>query len=1078
MDHSSRPSSPSTLPNAASNTNATRPLNATPRAGFRPLRMATSTTTAGSRPTSTIGGASRPTSVVGASRPTSIIGSPSGLSPRSENNPIPRSNSPAPRLGTIQKIGRGKTVDSASASASASSQITPTPRSPAASRFTPEARTNSLYSLKAESDSTQSPRSTSVPLVDEPLGIQHTESPIASPTSNTAAFASLSAALGLDINGDSNTPPSPSTAGLRLGLSRSSSGYSDVVIDDDDDTGSRVGVAIADSDVPNSAQTATFPISPVPPPIIGAPPSPGNGKTRKETRQPTRLDSINLNSEGVGSPPTLVDTPQLQPVDLGSSESKEESSQAQSADLDKKNETERVQSQHSDTWISRQSTLSTMTTLSLGGKSITSSSAESTDSARARKVRPDSLLLTVKPGEPPLIYCVAVVDFNHLVGPRIEFAYPPIPGSDLPPPPEPSDPDSPAVEPNTLLADPAIQRILPFLALPDGAHLSAEDYTYFHVIQGMKEDGSMEGDIQGGDTVFGISCNRQLATSELLTRSADVTRSTVQKALVVLARKPLFGAIRDRLGVVTRAFFGQRDFSETGILVDFYHSLEKSLRSQLTESSLYMGTSLRELLHKFRHRTLTLLKLLMLQKRIMFYGHPVERLCTYQYSLVSLVPGLLLALEDAGAPAFDRRAGQTERPSELKTSDRKSMMRFMGLPLNLFGGGAFFQPYMPLQQVDMLKSEAWLCGTTNTIVTQQKNSVPDLLLETGTFEFSNPTAERQGALTAADRKFIDDLVKDVNEGWNDADPSRPLGMQYVLWSPQGVVANEAFMGRFKGSDDYLRAKFEEYIYTALSTVKYADFLNKGKQSEVLVPGTVASESSVPYFNEAWVAGFRTTRAYDQWNRITDPVLFDIIEPKHPCAGQVTLASDLGLRISEGLNDLRLEENLGPTRDRISNVISMGSAGFFKAVEGFRSDVSSRMAAQRAAAAAAEGADSHSTSDPGAVKAAQSATPMSPPIKPVDAIAAPALASEPATNPSSSPAPAPASTSAPTPTPATAPAAAAAPASTGGGWGSFFASKAASFRSSRLSTTSQPSGAPAGTASAPGTPEVKPTDVTK
>ncbi|QRW27025.1 Late Secretory pathway protein AVL9 [Rhizoctonia solani] len=789
-------------------------------------------------------------------------------------------------------------------------------------RFTPEARTNSLYSLKAESDSTQSPRSTSVPLVDEPLGIQHTESPVASPTSNTAAFASLSAALGLDINGDSNTPPSPSTAGLRLGLSRSSSGYSDVVIDDDDDTGSRVGVAIADSDVPNSAQTATFPISPVPPPIIGAPPSPGNGKTRKETRQPTRLDSINLNSEGVGSPPTLVDTPQLQPVDLGSSESKEESSQAQSADLDKKNETERVQSQHSDTWISRQSTLSTMTTLSLGGKSITSSSAESTDSARARKVRPDSLLLTVKPGEPPLIYCVAVVDFNHLVG-------------------HPSDPDSPAVEPNTLLADPAIQRILPFLALPDGAHLSAEDYTYFHVIQGMKEDGSMEGDIQGGDTVFGISCNRQLATSELLTRSADVTRSTVQKALVVLARKPLFGAIRDRLGVVTRAFFGQRDFSETGILVDFYHSLEKSLRSQLTESSLYMGTSLRELLHKFRHRTLTLLKLLMLQKRIMFYGTPWS--------------------------------------------------------------------------VYALTSTRWC---------------PLFLLETGTFEFSNPTAERQGALTAADRKFIDDLVKDVNEGWNDADPSRPLGMQ------------------FKGSDDYLRAKFEEYIYTALSTVKYADFLNKGKQSEVLVPGT-ASESSVPYFNEAWVAGFRTTRAYDQWNRITDPVLFDIIEPKHPCAGQVTLASDLGLRISEGLNDLRLEENLGPTRDRISNVISMGSAGFFKAVEGFRSDVSSRMAAQRAAAAAAEGADSHSTSDPGAVKAAQSATPMSPPIKPVDAIAAPALASEPATNRlrprlrlrlqlhSNS-----------------------------------------SYGSSCSCSSASTGGAPAGTASAPGTPEVKPTDVTK
>ncbi|KAH7340653.1 transport protein Avl9-domain-containing protein [Rhizoctonia solani] len=1012
MERGSRSPSPTPSSSTNVNTNATRPLNATPRAGFRPLRMATSTITP---------------------RPTSIVGSPANLSPRSEGpNSLPRSNSPAPRLGTIQKIGR-KATDS-------NSHIAPTPRSPAASRFTSEARNSSVYSIKAESESTHSPKSASSPLVDEPLAIQQTESPLASPTSNAGAFASLSAALGLDLNGD-NTSTAMSSP--RLDLSRSSSGYSDVVIDDDD--ASRVGVAIADSDIPSSAQTATFPTMPAPPPIIGSPPSPGNAKARKDTREPTRLESVSLASEGASPPLKLVDTPQFQAVDLGSAELKEEVPQIQSADPDKKGEESRVQSQSSDTWDSRQSTLSTMTTLSLGGKSI-ASSAESTDSARARKVRPDSLLLTVKPGEPPLIYCVAVVDFNHLVGPRIEFAYPPIPGSDLPPPPDPSDPDSPAVEPNTLLADPAIQRILPFLALPDGAHLSAEDYAYFHVIQGMKEDGSMEGDIQGGDTVFGISCNRQLAASELLTRGADVTRSTVQKALVVLARKPLFGAIRDRLGVVTRAFFGQRDFSETGILVDFYHSLEKSLRSQLTESSLYMGTSLRELVHKFRHRTLTLLKLMMLQKRIMFYGHPVERLCTYQYSLVSLVPGLLLALEDAGAPAFDRRAGQTERPSELRTSDRKSMLRFMGLPLNLFGGGAFFQPYMPLQQVDMLKSEAWLCGTTNTIVTQQKNSVPDLLvnLETGTFEFSNPTVERQGALTAADRKFIDDLVRDVNEGWNDADPSRPLGMQ------------------FKGSDDYLRAKFEEYIYTALSTVKYADFLTKGKQSEVLVPGS-APESSVPHFNDAWVAGFRMTRAYDQWNRITDPVLFDIIEPKHPCAGQVTLASDLGLRLSEGLNDLKLEENLGPARDRISNALSVGSAGFFKAVEGFRSDVASRIATQRAAAAAAEGADSHSTAA-GAVAGKTGAppeTPMSPPTKPVDA------------NPAPTPAPEPVPT--PAPTPASAPASSPAPAATGG-WGSFFASKAASFRSSRLSTTSQP--AATGTASVPGTPEVKPADVAK
>lgn len=69
----------------------------------------------------------------------------------------------------------------------------------------------------------------------------------------------------------------------------------------------------------------------------------------------------------------------------------------------------------------------------------------------------------------------------------------------------------------------------------------------------------------------------------------------------------------------------------------------------------------------------------------MFFGHPVERLCTYQYSLVSLVPGLLLALEDCGAPELASRAPTLKRATEFKSSDRQSLLKFMGLPLDLFG---------------------------------------------------------------------------------------------------------------------------------------------------------------------------------------------------------------------------------------------------------------------------------------------------------------------------------------------------------------------------------------------------------
>ena len=73
----------------------------------------------------------------------------------------------------------------------------------------------------------------------------------------------------------------------------------------------------------------------------------------------------------------------------------------------------------------------------------------------------------------------------------------------------------------------------------------------------------------------GNRCNQQIAASSLLVKSSDVTRSTVQKAVVVLAAKPVFGPIRyltsisssifyiftfsrDKLRVVTTALFLQR----------------------------------------------------------------------------------------------------------------------------------------------------------------------------------------------------------------------------------------------------------------------------------------------------------------------------------------------------------------------------------------------------------------------------------------------------------------------------------------------------------------------------------------
>lgn len=83
-----------------------------------------------------------------------------------------------------------------------------------------------------------------------------------------------------------------------------------------------------------------------------------------------------------------------------------------------------------------------------------------------------------------------------------------------------------------------------------------EDYTYFHLhLPNLLSATSLSSSSTSpststtandsvtrelNETVFGISCNRQINSTELLNKGAEITRSTVQKAIVILASKVRF----------------------------------------------------------------------------------------------------------------------------------------------------------------------------------------------------------------------------------------------------------------------------------------------------------------------------------------------------------------------------------------------------------------------------------------------------------------------------------------------------------------------------------------------------------
>jgi hypothetical protein len=144
---------------------------------------------------------------------------------------------------------------------------------------------------------------------------------------------------------------------------------------------------------------------------------------------------------------------------------------------------------------------------------------------------------------------------------------------------------------------------------------SEEDFSYFTLLKPESDKGP-------ATSLFGISCTRQLDSTRLINRPADVTRSTVQKAVVVIADTPqAFGVLRERLGVVTQAWFAQREFTDMDILKHFQESLaEEKARGLLQEEDAgrdqYIGMSLRELIREYKWQTLVLFKCCLLQPKV------------------------------------------------------------------------------------------------------------------------------------------------------------------------------------------------------------------------------------------------------------------------------------------------------------------------------------------------------------------------------------------------------------------------------------------------------------------------------
>ncbi|EFO26146.2 hypothetical protein LOAG_02340 [Loa loa] len=502
------------------------------------------------------------------------------------------------------------------------------------------------------------------------------------------------------------------------------------------------------------------------------------------------------------------------------------------------------------------------------------------------------------------ILYVAVIGFHHKRGCQVEYCYPPITDNE-----------------GEL---PLAWQNLPSLALPDGAHNVDHDVIYF-LLPSLNDPNR---------SVFGISCYRQISTKDLLNKSTDVTRSSVQKSVCVLSRVPLFGVLTAKLQLITKAYFNERDFAKVDVLRQMYENLCEMFPDTVAdEQAAVMDISVQSLVTTFRHRVLVLFKLLLLEKKVVFYISPVFQLSQLMVALTSLFPRLVeeglfhaaaynpnsLKCLDITVDNDNFEVGQDILvDTALKFGDDMTVsvnfernkvsgnnpVEFVHKDLSASDGDCVSEIQLSsdssgkscsnLNRKQILATDSY--GFPLSIFT--KGSLFHPYLSISHLDMIRSDMTRAYCIGATNALFVQrrdllDVIVTVDEVGDgsidivDVELKRSLALtaadlRFVDFILKEMEAN-AKLPSWEGSDDWIRLQMQAYLLSLIATVR-ADL-----------------KDSLDDFNEAFIAEWKMSNNYRIWSCGDYPDLASTV-PGHPFAG--------GLGISDVL--LRMEHSVGGT----------------------------------------------------------------------------------------------------------------------------------------------------------------------
>ena len=412
----------------------------------------------------------------------------------------------------------------------------------------------------------------------------------------------------------------------------------------------------------------------------------------------------------------------------------------------------------------------------------------------------------------PILY-IGVVSFNQKKGAIIEFIYP---------------------EKNDLLSNEEtlnylkslclnkndtpesiidnINNQLTYLCMPDGVHSLSIDTQYF-LIQNFKH------------ILYGISCYQQIQVTQIMKEDEqENTRECVQKAMCIVTKVPLFSQMISKLNVTMSAYFNQNSLKDKTIIKELYTNFELNKYKNLNVNEITENFSIKKLLFLLKDKIFEIIKLLLLEKKILIFSHISHNVCSFIFSLLSLFPG--------------NSFFNLDKNYSNNSNDYYKCYSPFGFPLKFLNSNSKIYSLLSLYDVENIEGKnikSFLCGTTNQLFLNYKKLEYDCLIniDEGKIVYNKNLKKNKLKISKCEKEIYKKILESINLNQNNFE------FKYELLNNNNKKNNikennnnnnenvdENNFNDFKTSDDYLRNLFKSYFMDFLADISLINHISK------------------------------------------------------------------------------------------------------------------------------------------------------------------------------------------------------------------------------------------------------------